>query len=161
MSFRRPFYWLILCVVISFILLAYPIYVIRPFRYQGARELAVALAVTRFRFLIDIALIACSVTALVFAWRRARSAWARVAACSLTLLVIAVGVLSRLNIYELMFHPIDRPEFSPSAKSKLNDNEEVLAVRVREQARAYPVRSISYHHIVNDVLGGLPIVATY
>jgi hypothetical protein len=34
---------------VAWALLIYPIYVIRPFLYQGARELLVALAVIRFR----------------------------------------------------------------------------------------------------------------
>jgi hypothetical protein len=34
-------------------------------------------------------------------------------------------------------------------------------VRVAGIARAYPIRSISYHHVVNDTVGGVPIVATY
>jgi len=28
-------------------------------------------------------------------------------------------------------------------------------------ARAYPIRNISYYHIVNDLVDGVPIVATY
>ena len=28
-------------------------------------------------------------------------------------------------------------------------------------ARAYPIREMAYHHIVNDVVGGVPIAATY
>jgi hypothetical protein len=32
---------------------------------------------------------------------------------------------------------------------------------MKNEARAYPVRSLSYHHIVNDVIGGVPIAATY
>ncbi len=37
----------------------------------------------------------------------------------------------------------------------------VMAVHLGGEARAYPIRIVSYHHIVNDVVGGLPIVATY
>jgi len=60
-----------------------------------------------------------------------------------------------------MFRPMDRPSFLPASQTKLDGGEEVIAVRVGRAARAYPIRSLSYHHIVNDVLGGLPIVATY
>lgn len=77
------------------------------------------------------------------------------------LLVISFAILSRVNVYELMFHPVDSPTFSPAAKAKLDNGEEVIAVYIGGAARSYPVRSMSYHHIVNDVLGGLPIVATY
>ena len=30
-----------------------------------------------------------------------------------------------------------------------------------KSARAYPIRSLSYHHVLNDMLDGVPIVATY
>jgi hypothetical protein len=29
------------------------------------------------------------------------------------------------------------------------------------EARAYPVRALAYHHVVNDIVAGEPIVATY
>ena len=37
----------------------------------------------------------------------------------------------------------------------------VLAVSVGRDARAYPIRNISYHHVVDDVVGGSAIVVTY
>ena len=45
---------LLACVILSLICVLYPIYVIRPFRAQGAGELAVALAVLRFRPLLTM-----------------------------------------------------------------------------------------------------------
>lgn len=75
--------------------------------------------------------------------------------------VLALTALARVNVFELMFHPVDRPEFIPGNTMKLDGDEKVLAVRLSGAARAYPVRSISYHHVVNDRLGGVPIVATY
>jgi hypothetical protein len=77
------------------------------------------------------------------------------------LLVIGFAVLSRVNLYERMFHPVDKPTFSAASRVKLAGAEMVIAVHVAGEARAYPIRSISYHHIVNDVVGGLPVVATY
>ena len=47
---------------ISLFFLAYPLYVIRPFRHQGPRELAVALQILRFRPGIEMI---CAVTALL------------------------------------------------------------------------------------------------
>ena len=42
-------------------------------------------------------------------------------------------------------------------------NEPVVfaAISVKGKVRAYPVRSLSYHHIVNDVLEGVAVAATY
>lgn len=154
-------FWLCVCVAISFILLVYPIYVIRPFRYQGWQELQVALAVVRFRPFLEVALIIAALILLAASWRKARPLFSRIVACTFTLLVVLFAFLSRINVYEVMFHPMDSPTFSAASKSKLDGVQEVIAIRIGTAARAYPIRSMSYHHIVNDVFGGLPVVATY
>ena len=159
--FRRPMFWLCVCLAMSFVVLAYPIYVIRPFRYQGSHELQAALVVMQVRPFLEIAFIIAALILLALSWRLARGWFHKLSASLCALLVVLFAVLSRTNVYELMFHPVDNPTFSPASKSKLDAREEVLAIRIGTAARAYPVRSISYHHIVNDVLDGLPIVATY
>ncbi len=75
--------------------------------------------------------------------------------------IAAVAVLSRVNVYEIMFKPFDRPSFSNADQVKLDADEKVIAVKIGQQARAYPIRIISYHHVINDILDGVPIVATY
>lgn len=74
---------------------------------------------------------------------------------------MAFALLCRVNVYEKMFHPLDRPSFEPALTSKLGATERVIAVKVNGEARAYPIRIVSYHHIVNDFVAGIPIVATY
>ena len=76
-------------------------------------------------------------------------------------LVILFTGLSRVNVYEIMFHPMGRPNFASVTDTKLDGAEMVMAVHIAGVARAYPIRIVSYHHIVNDVVGGVPIVATY
>ena len=158
---RTPLFGLALCASLSFAILVYPIFVIRPFRYQGSRELALALEITRWTPFLETIFVTLALALLVFSWRQTRVRWHRVLASSCALLVILFGILSRVNVYELMFHPVDRPTFSPASEAKLDGREEVIAVQLSGAARAYPIRSMSYHHIVNDVLGGLPVVATY
>src|SRR5215210_3874531 len=41
------------------------------------------------------------------------------------------------------------------------DAEVVMSIDVKGAALAYPVRQLAYHHLVNDVVGGRPLVATY
>ena len=141
--------------------LIYPVYVIRPFRHQGVGELAAALATLRFRPVAMAISIAVALVALVRYWHGERRTWRRiVAALGLAAVCLFAG-LSRINIYELMFHPIGRPAFIAAGETKLDADEKVIAVAVAGSARAYPIRIISYHHVVNDVVGGVPIVATY
>jgi Protein of unknown function (DUF3179) len=158
---RQPLFWLAVCVVLSLFLLVYPVYVIRVFRYQGASELGLALAILRFRATLAVALIVVSAMTAALGWRQNHGIWQKAAASMCAVLVILIAFLSRVNIYELMFHPLDTPTFARASDAKLDGREEVIAVRVSREARAYPIRSMSYHHIVNDVVGGTPIVATY
>lgn len=158
---RRFLLYLVPCLLASFVLLAFPVYVIRPFRAQGVRELSAALAVTRYRAPFMVALAAAAFAALVWYWRRERRRLRRMAAALAALAVAATALASRINIYELMFHPLGLPAFMAAGQSKLDGDEMVIAIRVGQIARAYPIRNISYYHIVNDVVDGVPIVATY
>src|ERR1017187_1636393 len=57
------------CLAVSLFSVAYPIYAIRPFRYQGARELALALVVARFRPVVTAAMAIAAVLTLMGYWR--------------------------------------------------------------------------------------------
>jgi hypothetical protein len=47
------------------------------------------------------------------------------------------------------------------ADAALAETEQVMLVEHAGQARAYPVRSLIRHEIVNDVVGGLPVAVTW
>jgi uncharacterized protein DUF3179 len=146
---------------ISLFFLAYPLYVIRPFRHQGPRELALALQILRFRPGIEMI---CAVTALLAGflyWRAQPKTLGRIGVLAAVALVCLFAGVSRVNVYEIMFHPMGRPSFAAAGDTKLDGAEMVMAVNQGGKARAYPIRIVSYHHIVNDVVGGVPIVATY
>lgn len=57
---------------------------------------------------------------------------------------------------------IDNPVFLPvSDIQNLKPNEAVIALSVQGQARAYPLRVMMWHEIVNDKIAGLPVAVTY
>ena len=149
------------CLAVSFVCVVYPIYVIRPFRHQGPSELAVALVVARFRALTTVITAMTAIVAVVGHWHVQASKWRRSLTAAGAALAIVLAFLARVNIYELMFHPLVRPSFTAARDVKLDGAEMVIAVRVGGEARAYPIRSMSYHHVANDVVGGTAIVATY
>jgi hypothetical protein len=60
-----------------------------------------------------------------------------------------------------MFHPIAGAQFVAQAQSKLDPKEMVLAVNLGGEARAYPISQMAYHHVLNDVVAGVPIAVTY
>ena len=159
--FFAPYLWLALCAVASFFVLAFPLYVIQPFRQQGPRELAFALAILETRTFIQIVFALLAITLSVWSWKRSVRLRGRVAAVLLAIAIIGCIFLSRINVYERMFNPLTKPIFTAATDTRLDGGEQVLAIKVDGTARAYPIRVISYHHIVNDVVGGFPIVATY
>jgi hypothetical protein len=159
-GWRFLLFWLIAGAV-AWALLMYPIYVIRPFRHQGERELLIALAVLRYRPIGMVLAVAGMLAAVVWYWRMERSKWRRFFSALCVVSVAAAAALSRINIYELMFHPAGAPVVAAASDSKLDGGEMVIAVKVNGAARAYPIRSMSYHHIYNDVVAGEPIAATY
>jgi len=157
---RRPVLSIAVLCVLALFLLVYPIYVIRPFRYQGPHELAAALIILRYRLGIEVVFAAIGVLLLVSAWRRVTTL-RKVALSIAAVMIVACCFLARVNVYEIMFHPLQQPTFSAAGKAKLDPDEQVISVLIDGAARAYPIRSMSYHHIVNDKLGGRAIVATY
>jgi hypothetical protein len=43
----------------------------------------------------------------------------------------------------------------------LGDGDLVLSVRLGQRARAYPLRIMAWHQVVNDYLGDTPIIVSY
>jgi hypothetical protein len=158
---RRFYTILAICFAASLAMVVYPVYVIRPFRAQGARELAIALSVMRWRGLLTILSAIAAIVAFASYLRSPSRWWKRTLAGAATFVVALLAVAGRINVYELMFHPAGAPAFVAAVESHLDGDEKVITVRLGREARAYPVRSMSYHHVINDVLDGTPIVATY
>jgi hypothetical protein len=54
--------------------------------------------------------------------------------------------------------PIDVPRFLPISENLefLPANEPIVALEINGDARAYPIRALVWHEIVNDVVGGSP-----
>ena len=59
--------------------------------------------------------------------------------------------------------PIDDPSFESveEAATWLDDDSPVMVVEVDDDVRAYPLAILTWHEIVNDELGGVPMVVTY
>ena len=59
--------------------------------------------------------------------------------------------------------PLDDPSFTtPEDASKwLGDEEPVIAFELNGDARAYPLQILTWHEIVTDVVGGVPVSATF
>ena len=154
--------WFLLpLVLVSFAALIYPIYVIRPFRHQGPRELAAALEIIQIRPPIELACAILALGGLLWYWRVQPMVSRRRLAAAGAFLVCTFAVLTKVNVFELMFHPDTHPQFVSIQQAKVDPDDMVLAVKLGGMAHAYPIRSMGYHHVINDVVGQEPIVATY
>jgi hypothetical protein len=91
----------------------------------------------------------------------AANKWRKILLASVMVLVAFSAVMSRLNYFEWMFHPVDTPQFESASSSKLDKGEMILALRYGSDARAYPIREMAYHHVLNDVVAGVPVAVTY
>jgi len=57
---------------------------------------------------------------------------------------------------------IDNPKFQPvSDETDVKPKEPVIGLEINGDARAYPLRILIWHEIVNDTVGGEPVAVTY
>jgi hypothetical protein len=161
-SDRHGFLWFIFSAsaVAGIGLFFVPAFIIRPFTHQSSSGLALAMAL---RHQAPWGTLAAVLVCLLFAvvlWGIANR-WRKIAIACVMVLVMFSAVMSRLNYFEWMFHPVPGAQFESASASKLDRGEMILAVRFGSDARAYPIREMAYHHVLNDVVDGVPVAVTY
>ena len=57
--------------------------------------------------------------------------------------------------------PIYEPEFAPAAEAPYADDELVIGVEINGEAKAYAIGPLNSREMVNDTLGGRPILVTW
>ncbi len=180
-SDRRGLLWILfaICAGAAIALFFIPAFVIRPFTHQSSAGLSLAMALRQRAPWWTLAAALVSLGLAFGLWRdqtpdegvrgstiRAKwwgtaNLWRRIVLGVTMALVVFSTVMARLNYFEWMFHPVPETQFENEAASKLDKGEMILAVRLGGDARAYPIREMAYHHIVNDVVNGVPICVTY
>jgi hypothetical protein len=57
---------------------------------------------------------------------------------------------------------LTNPKYVPAAKAAyMRPDEQVLSVFINGVARAYPIRVLSWHEVVNDEFGGEPVLVSW
>lgn len=81
--------------------------------------------------------------------------------------ILYPGVSTRLRLEEVVWGGAgvgkipaldDPPRVAAAQASRLHDGEEVFGVSFGGEHHAYPLRYVSWHELVNDVVGGQPFV---
>jgi hypothetical protein len=143
-----------------FALAAYPMYVIRPFREQDPAALQRALWMLLHDKPILSGLFCLIAIPAILVWRR--SGWvAKLILTPAVVISLLAAMSAWINPYEHMFHPFGAPQYTSIEHASLDANDMVIAVTLGGESRAYGIREMGYHHIVNDRLRQLPIVVTY
>jgi hypothetical protein len=150
---------LFVVVLAAVALVILPAWILNPFAPETPRGLAAAYTARRIAPVTTVVLFAIGVWMASRMWQ----VWWRktLVALALTVLVAAV-LLAQQNHFEWMFAPLRGPAYADAGDASFVDADDmVLAVRIGSEAAAYPVRQLAYHHLVHDVVGGVPIVVTY
>ncbi len=79
---------------------------------------------------------------------------------------LVAGGIARDELHALVDPPVDRaadvnPEKKFAGVRKLWPSDRVVGVRINDEIRAYPLWVLTWHEIVNDTVGGEPILVTY
>lgn len=164
LRFGTRLIWLLLSLLLLFslALVAVPVFLIQPFRPQTERALEISYLLKQWSPLLTFILLLAALALVIWQWARARRWWRK------TLMVIALLLLlppvwfARQNHFEWMFNPLRHSAYVKAADASfVRDSDMVLAVKINNEAIAYPVRLMAYHHVVSDVAGGTPVCATY
>jgi len=147
-------------VIATVAMVAIPVFVIIPFKAQTAAGIEWSYRLRSWSPLATVIATVLSIALCVRLWRGAR--WSRLAMPALLAPLIAVTWFARQNHFEWMFNPLSNADYARVSEAGfVADSDMVMTVELNGEAVAYPVRQMAYHHIVNDVVGGKPITATY
>jgi hypothetical protein len=156
--------WLLLLIIVlaSLMMVLAPAWVIQPFRPQSESGLAASYMLRRWSPVLTLLNLVLVLALVIWLWRGARRWWLKGMLGLALALSLGASWLARQNHFEWMFKPLANPAYARAGEADfLNDADMVLAVEIKGEAVAYPVRLMAYHHLVADTVGDTPIVATY
>ena len=152
---------LLLIVIATVTMVAIPVFVILPFKAQTATGIEWSYRLRNLSPIVTVIATVLFIALCVRLWRGARW-WSRLIMPLLLLPLLAVTWFARQNHFEWTFNPLPNADYARvSEASFVADSDMVMTVELNGEAVAYPVRQMAYHHVINDVVGGKPITATY
>jgi len=153
---------LLLLLLLSIALVAIPVFLIQPFRPQTQRALEISYLLRTWSPLVTVIIFLTIVGLTLWRWNVARRWWRKALLLIILVLAIVPAWFARQNHFEWMFNPLRSSSYVKAADAVfVRDSDMVLAVKINNEAVAYPVRLMAYHHVVSDIVGGTPICATY
>ena len=161
---RRRLAWTLLIILplAALAMVAIPVWIVQPFKSETEQGLRLAYTLKRWSPVMTLLSAGVALALVLWLWRASRRWW-RKAALILPLIFVFIALwFARQNHFEWMFNPITEVAYSQTSDATyVEDDDKVLAVEINGEPVAYPIRQMAYHHVVNDVVGGVPITATY
>ena len=153
---------LVLFVAATLAMVLIPAWIIQPFKSQTFEGMQLAYTLRRWSPLVTLIALISVLALSVYLWRGARRWWSKAALIPAVLIALVAFWFAQQNHFEWMFNPLPQAAFvKASEASFVAGDDKVITVEVNGEAVAYPVRQIAYHHVVQNEVGGVPIVATY
>jgi uncharacterized BrkB/YihY/UPF0761 family membrane protein len=156
--------WVLLLVItlVALAIVIVPVWIIQPFKPQSARGLEVSYALRRCSPWVTLVALAFGLFLMLRLWRCSQRWWKKVFLIVVLTPLLGAVWFARQNHFEWMFNPLANATYAKISEAGfVADEDIVLAVEINGEAAAYPVRLMAYHHLVQDMVGGTPIVATY
>ena len=162
LSYKTAWLILLATIVAAAAVVAVPVWLIQPFAAQTAKEVEISFLLKNWSPILTIIFALAAIGLAVFIWKNSKR-WFGKAALIIPLFIIFVFTwFARQNHFEWMFNPLTRASYAKVSETDfVSDDDMVMAVNINGDAVAYPVRQMAYHHVVQDVVGGTPITATY
>jgi hypothetical protein len=162
MKFRTGIFILLGLLLAGFALVFVPAYLIQPFQHQTKPEVTIAYYFRKFSPFLTVLFSVLAIVVYLRVFRTAKRLTGKVFPAIPLLVLLFLTAFSFQNYFQWMFHPLNNPNFErPQDATFSLDSDMVLACSVSSDSVAYPVRLLAYHHLVNDRVGGKPVVATY
>lgn len=162
LGYKTAWLLLLLITAIVFALVFTPAWWIKPFSAQTEKQLEISYYLRSWSPILTIVFSIVASGLAVIIWKKSKSRYGKAALIVPLLIIFGFTWLARQNHFEWLFNPLENAKFAKVSETDfVVDDEMVLAVKVKDDAAAFPVRQMAYHHIVQDIVGGMPITATY
>ena len=139
-----------------------PALLIHPFKLQTAERLKISYVLRNWSPLITLLTLSFALLIGMSLWKQTRGWWRKACLVAIFLPLLVATWFARQNHFEWMFEPLPNAAFARvNDAGFVSEGDMVLAVELNGDAAAYPVRQIAYHHVVQDTIGGIPVLVTY
>jgi hypothetical protein len=139
-----------------------PALLIQPFKLQTPERLKISYALHHWSPIMTLVALLLALVIVISLWNQTRRWWRKAFLVSFFLPLLLATWFARQNHFEWMFKPLPNAGFGRvNDAGFVSEGDMVLAVELNGDAAAYPIRQIAYHHVVQDTIGGIPVLVTY